>query len=183
MMSLYMKMKKKIYIIIPILLLSLIAVKVANAKKLKTEQVANTIEYFIVDRKGGGDKLFTLSGGEDESYFVTFGRLNFRDSSFTLSIDSSLFGDTLKGQLEQLFADKVSFAEADTMGGQAHTFFTGTWLKCYVARSGEEPEEITSRNVISIFKEVERLVMDKVNENSNEEPNEKADDEPIEVKF
>ncbi|MCB9017966.1 MAG: hypothetical protein WCU80_08095 [Paludibacteraceae bacterium] len=140
---------------------------VENTEKAKsieedstTTESTNAFDYILVERNGGGDKLFSLSKGEGDYYIAYFARYNFKDTTLRIDLKIKDLGDTLSNAIDNILLGESSLMETDTIAN-AKGFLIGSWLRSYAVNDTIKTE-IKNRDLLSAIASIENRIESKI---------------------
>lgn len=144
-----------------------------GCKKSKKDQVAaapvaaqtadssaSKYDYILIERVGGGDKLFSLSANGTDSMDAEFARYRFRDTSFAFNIGKPELADSLFTILNDILSGKQGIIKEET-SYSAGGFVMGSWLKCQAVKDTVKTL-ITDERAKNAMTEIERHLDSKI---------------------
>lgn len=117
-------------------------------------------DYILVERVGGGDKLFAMAPNGSDSIDAEFVRYAFKDTTFVVGLSFAELGDSLKTTLVGIFQGTQPILEADTLRS-AGGFMMGSWLKCQTVKDSLKTV-ITDVRAKEALTEIERYIVSKM---------------------
>ncbi|MBR4839150.1 MAG: hypothetical protein IK005_01595 [Paludibacteraceae bacterium] len=127
------------------------------------DSISKPFDYILVDRRGGGDKLFALTPNGNDSLDAEFARYRFRDTTFTINLSKSELGDTLSNLLSGILSGEQNIIKRDSVY-DAKGFMVGTWMKCHAVKDTVKTL-ITEEKAKEAITEVERFIETKIEAN------------------
>lgn len=141
-----------------------------KSKKAKVEAAAvvaqaadssdKKYDYILVERVGGGDKLFSLAPNGNDSVDAEFARYKFQDTTFTVNLSCKELGDSIHTVLEGIFTGKQEITRQDT-SYSAKGFMMGSWMNCHAVKDTVKTP-ITDEKAKRAITEIERYIGSKL---------------------
>lgn len=136
------------------------AVAEAPVVEAEADSVASGYDYILVERVGGGDKLFSIAPNGSDSIDAEFARYGFRDTTFALHLSNAELGDSLQNVLGNILSGKQEIERKDTLR-TARGFMMGSWMNCHAVKDTVKTA-ITDEAAKSAISGIEQYINSKI---------------------